>query len=129
MMKIKILFVSALILMVAVLATLSGLMLWQPAVFADEGAALTAAQDARAWHWGYMAAALATGVSSLGASYAVATVGTAAVGALTEKPELLGRLLILVGLAEGIAIYGVIISVLILNGLAGWAARPLSVMR
>ncbi|MBF0178522.1 MAG: H+transporting two-sector ATPase C subunit, partial [Magnetococcales bacterium] len=41
----------------------------------------------------------------------------AAIGAITEKPELLGRMLILVGLAEGIAIYGLIISILILNRL------------
>jgi V/A-type H+-transporting ATPase subunit K len=64
-----------------------------------------------------MAAALATGMSSLGAAYAVANVGAAAVGAMTEKPELFGRLVILVGLSEGIAIYGLIISVLILNNL------------
>jgi len=45
----------------------------------------------------------------------VASVGSAAIGALAEKPELLGRALIMVGLAEGIAIYGLIISILILN--------------
>jgi V/A-type H+-transporting ATPase subunit K len=45
----------------------------------------------------------------------VASVGSAAIGALAEKPELLGRSLIMVGLAEGIAIYGLIISILILN--------------
>ena len=67
--------------------------------------------------WGYIAAAVATGLSALGAGFAVARLGTAAVGALAEKPELLGRLLIFVGLAEGIAIYGVIISVLILQKL------------
>jgi V/A-type H+-transporting ATPase subunit K len=65
--------------------------------------------------WGFMSAAFATGASALGAAYAVARVGSAAVGALTEKPELLGRVLILVGLAEGIAIYGLIIAILILN--------------
>jgi len=54
-------------------------------------------------------------LASLGAAYAVAVVGSAAVGAMTEKPELLGRLLILVGLAEGIAIYGLIVAVLILD--------------
>lgn len=70
-----------------------------------------------AWTWGLLAAALATGMSSLGAGYAVAKLGTAAVGALAERPELFGRLLIFVGLAEGIAIYGVIVSVLILNRL------------
>jgi len=67
--------------------------------------------------WGYLAAALATGLSSLGAGYAVAAVGSAAVGALAEKPELLGRTIVLVGLAEGIAIYGLIVSILILNRL------------
>jgi V/A-type H+-transporting ATPase subunit K len=67
--------------------------------------------------WGFLAAALATGLSSFGAGLAVASVGSAAVGAVTEKPEVLGRVLILVGLAEGIAIYGLIISILILNRL------------
>ena len=70
------------------------------------------------WTWGLLSAALATGLSSLAAGYAVAKLGTAAVGALAEKPDLFGRLLIFVGLAEGIAIYGVIISILILNRLA-----------
>lgn len=67
--------------------------------------------------WGLVAAALATAMSSLGAGIAVARVGTAAIAALAEKPELFGRLLIFVGLAEGIAIYGLIISILILNRL------------
>ena len=67
--------------------------------------------------WGMIAAAIAAGASALGAAYAVAHVGAAAVGAIAEKPELLGRLLILVGLAEGIAIYGLIIAILILNRL------------
>ena len=67
--------------------------------------------------WGMIAAALAAGFSALGAAYAVAHVGAAAVGAIAEKPELLGRVLILVGLAEGIAIYGLIIAILILNRL------------
>ncbi|KHF26071.1 ATP synthase subunit C [Solemya velum gill symbiont] len=65
--------------------------------------------------WGFLAAALATGLSALGAGIAVASVGSAAIGALAEKPELLGRSLIIIGLAEGIAIYGLIISILILN--------------
>lgn len=69
------------------------------------------------WQWGLLAAALSTGLSALGAGLAVASVGAAAAGALAEKPELFGRLLILVGLAEGIAIYGLIIAILILNKL------------
>lgn len=68
--------------------------------------------------WVYIGAALATGLSSLGAGFAVAKVGVAAVGALAETPELFGRLLIFIGLAEGIAIYGLIVSILMLNKIA-----------
>ena len=96
----------------SVLATL--LFWWSPAAASDAAAAATAiAPDAM--NWGFIAAALATGLSSLGAGIAVAGVGSAAIGAIAEKPELLGRSLIFVGLAEGIAIYGLIISILILN--------------
>ncbi len=89
-------------------------LLWSPSAAAQ--AATTKAMG-EALGWGFFSAALATGLSSLGAGIAVARLGTAAVGALAEKPELLGRLLIFVGLAEGIAIYGLIVSVLILNRL------------
>jgi V/A-type H+-transporting ATPase subunit K len=65
--------------------------------------------------WAFASAAAAAGLATLAAGYAVAMVGSAAVGALAEKPELLGRVLILVGLAEGIAIYGLIVAILILN--------------
>ncbi len=77
--------------------------------------ATRAASDSAVAPWAMMAAAIAAGLSTLAAGYAVASVGSAAVGALAEKPELLGRVLILVGLAEGIAIYGLIVAVLILN--------------
>jgi V/A-type H+-transporting ATPase subunit K len=65
--------------------------------------------------WAMAAAASAASVSTISAGYAVAVVGSAAVGALAEKPELGGRVIVLVGLAEGIAIYGVIVAALILN--------------
>jgi V/A-type H+-transporting ATPase subunit K len=87
---------------------------WAPAIAAEAGSA-GAMLPSGAIQWGFMAAALATGLSSLGAGIAVASVGSAAIGAMAEKPELLGRALIMVGLAEGIAIYGLIISILILN--------------
>ena len=87
---------------------------WTPAMASEADAASKLLPDG-AVQWGFVAAALATGLSSLGAGIAVASVGSAAIGALAEKPELLGRALILVGLAEGIAIYGLIISILILN--------------
>ena len=80
-------------------------------------AASGAVAGSEAWSFGLIAAAVSTALAALGAGYAVARVGTAAIGALAEKPELFGRLLIFVGLAEGIAIYGLIVSILILNRL------------
>jgi V/A-type H+-transporting ATPase subunit K len=64
---------------------------------------------------GLLAVALSTGLACIGAGIAVAVVASSAVGAISEKPELLGRTIIFVGLAEGIAIYGLIISIMILN--------------
>ena len=67
--------------------------------------------------WGFISAALASGLSAIGASIAVAVVGGAAMGAVAEKPETAGRALLFVGLAEGIAIYGLIIAIMILGRL------------
>jgi len=66
---------------------------------------------------GLIAAALSTGLATIGAGYAVGSVGSSALGAVSENPKLLGKTLIFVGLAEGIAIYGLIISILILGRL------------
>jgi len=117
-MKSRILFASSLTLGVAVLAFLGSIILWFPGAFAGEEVTQAARLEAGAWQWGFMAAALATSVSSIAAAYAVASVGSAAMGVLAEKPELFGRVVILVGLSEGIAIYGLIVSVLIINNLA-----------
>ena len=62
-----------------------------------------------------LGAALSTGLAAIGAGIAVSATGAAAVGAIAEKPEVFGRALIFVGLAEGIAIYGLIMSFMILN--------------
>jgi V/A-type H+-transporting ATPase subunit K len=102
------------IVVVAGMSMLATLWMLSPAQAAGAGATGTAL-DPGVIQWGLLAAALATGLSALGAGIAVASVGSAAIGALAEKPELLGRTLIMVGLAEGIAIYGLIISILILN--------------
>ncbi|MGI6253441.1 MAG: ATP synthase subunit C [Aminivibrio sp.] len=66
---------------------------------------------------GFLGASLATGLACLGAGIAVAIVGAAALGVVGEKPSMLGTTLIYLGLAEGIAIYGVIVSLLILGKL------------
>lgn len=59
--------------------------------------------------------AVTTSMACFSAAYAVGKVGAAALGAASERPELLGRALIFVGLAEGIAIYGLIIAILLLG--------------
>lgn len=66
---------------------------------------------------GYLAAALSTGLAAVGTGIAVGAVGSSAVGAVSEDPKILGKTIIFVGLAEGIAIYGIIISIMILNSL------------
>lgn len=99
--------------LLSIVATM--LLWWAPATAAESAQAAAVPLPEGAVQWGFLSAALAAGLSSLGAGIAVASVGSAAIGALAEKPELLGRTLILVGLAEGIAIYGLIVSILILN--------------
>lgn len=100
-----------------VIAVCATMLLGASYAFAAEGAASAPAMGDPIWQWGLIAAALSTGLSALAAGIAVARVGSAAIGLMAEKPELFGRILILVGLAEGIAIYGLIVSILILNRL------------
>lgn len=85
--------------------------LMSPSTAMASGLEQTAANDPYA----SLAAAIATGVATIGAGIAVSSTGAAAVGAIAEKPDSFGRALIFVGLAEGIAIYGLIISFMILN--------------
>ncbi|NMA90556.1 MAG: ATPase [Amphibacillus sp.] len=66
---------------------------------------------------GYIAAALVTGLSCIGGGVAVASAASAALGAISEDDSIFGRSLIFVGLAEGIALYGLIISFMILGQL------------
>ncbi len=58
---------------------------------------------------------LPTGIATIGAGIAVSSVGSASLAVITEKPEMFGRTLIYLGLAEGIAIYGLVISILLLG--------------
>ena len=118
-MKIGLRFAVALVVLAGALAVCgTALLALTPRAFAAEtvGAAAAAALFGHA-SYGFLAAAISTALAALGAGFAVAKVGAAAIGALAEKPELFGRLLIFVGLAEGIAIYGLIVSILILNRL------------
>ncbi len=62
-----------------------------------------------------LGAAIAVAGSTIGAGIAVAYAGAAALAAISERPELLGRAMVIVGLAEGIAIYGLIIGILLIG--------------
>ncbi|WP_417007764.1 ATP synthase subunit C [Anaerotruncus massiliensis (ex Togo et al. 2019)] len=66
---------------------------------------------------GYLAAALATGLSCLGAGIAIASTAPAAIGAFSEDPKAFGKALIFVVLGEGVALYGLLISILLINKL------------
>lgn len=81
---------------------------------AAEAAAETAASSTG---WGYLAAALATGMSCIGGGIAVSAAASAALGAISEDGSILGKSLIFVGLAEGVCLYGLIISFMILGKL------------
>jgi V/A-type H+-transporting ATPase subunit K len=56
-----------------------------------------------------------TGLSTIGAGLAVGPIGAASLAAVAEKPDMFGRTLIYLGLAEGIAIYGLVVSILVLG--------------
>jgi V/A-type H+-transporting ATPase subunit K len=58
--------------------------------------------------------ALSVGIPALGGGFAVATTGSSAISALTEKPELFGNVVIIVALAEGIAMYGLLVAILLI---------------
>ena len=101
-------FVAVVVLVMAVFITTAA----RAQMNRSEESAAGAAGDVK---WAFLSAAIATAFGCLGAGIAVAYVGAAAVGAVGEKPEVAGRTLIFVGLAEGIAIYGLIIAIMILG--------------
>jgi V/A-type H+-transporting ATPase subunit K len=62
-----------------------------------------------------LGAAIAVAGSSIGAGVAVAYTGAAALAAISERPEIFGRAMVIVGLAEGIAVYGLIVSIILVG--------------
>jgi len=78
-------------------------------------AAGAAAETSGALGMGCIAAALSTGMSCIGGGIAVSAAASAALGAISEDGSILGKSLIFVGLAEGVCLYGLIISFMILG--------------
>lgn len=99
------------ILALAALALLAGLLFGavEPAQAAETSQ--TADDTWAAW----LGASIAVAGSALGAAIAVAYTGAAALAAISEKPELFGRAMVIVGLAEGIAIYGLVIAIILIG--------------
>ncbi len=90
---------------------------WGFATFAALASTARAATDAPAAtsSGALIGAAIAVAGGSIGAAIAVAYTGSAAIAAMSERPELFGRAMVIVGLAEGIAIYGLVIAILLIG--------------
>ena len=91
---------------IAFLTVLSG----AAALFAEEAEAAAGAASGIK----YLAAGLAVGLACIAGGMAVGKIGAAAMGAMSENPELSGKALPFVGLAEGICLWGMLVGVLIL---------------
>jgi V/A-type H+-transporting ATPase subunit K len=106
-------------LVVFVGAQLGLLLLGVSEVMAEETAELAAnaAQMSTGMGLAILGVGVPTGLSTIGAGIAVGPIGAASLAAVMERPEALGRSLIFLGLAEGIAIYGLVMSILLLNRL------------
>jgi V/A-type H+-transporting ATPase subunit K len=94
-------------------AALIGLVLMLAGVVDPAQAATTAATSSSGD--AFIGAGIAVAGSTIGAGIAVSYTGAATLAAIAEKPEMLGRSLVIVGLAEGIAIYGLIIAVILIG--------------
>ncbi len=86
-------------------------------VFAADDVITSGIEGTLAQGLGFLSAALATGLSAVGAGIAVAAAAPAAIGAFSENEKNFGKSLIFVALGEGVAIYGLLISILIINKL------------
>jgi len=79
------------------------------------GTAVAATQAVQSNGSALLGAAIAVAGSAIGAGVAVAYTGAAALAAMSERPELFGRAMVVVGLAEGIAIYGLIVAIILVG--------------
>ena len=99
-----------LVIFLFLVCAVSSLIFAEEAVNATNGA--EAAMSSTIWR--YIAAALAVGISCIAGGVAVARIGTAAMGAMSENPEVAGKALPFAGLAEGICLWGFLVALLIL---------------
>jgi V/A-type H+-transporting ATPase subunit K len=95
---------------VLMLFTLSGVLVFAQAT--EQAAETESAGGTSVWK--YFAAALAVGISCIAGGIAVGQIGAAAMGAMSENPELSGKALPYAGLAEGICLWGFLVALLII---------------
>jgi V/A-type H+-transporting ATPase subunit K len=81
-----------------------------PVLFAQEAAASGSPSSVK-----YIAAAVAVGLATIGGGIAVGQIGSAAMAAMSENPELSGKAIPFVGLAEGVCLWGFIVALMILS--------------
>ncbi len=86
--------------------------IYSPTLSAAADAVATGSSDVA---WVCFAAALAFGLGAIAAGIAISSVGAAAMGAISEKPEIASNALIFIGLAEGLVVFGFIIALMILG--------------
>lgn len=96
------------------LAAVCGFALSGSALAADEAAEAAQAASGMAEGLKYVGAALAVGLSGVGGGIAVSSAAAAALGAMSENDSIFGKALIFVGLAEGVALYGLLVALLML---------------
>jgi len=84
---------------------------------ADAGPAFVQHQATAGMGLELIGVAVPTAVATVGAGLAVGQIGSASLAVVAEKPEMFGRTLIYLGLAEGIAIYGLVMSILLMGKL------------
>lgn len=108
----------ALNLLVFVSASLGLLALGMHDALAQQAAAAPHGEISTGLGLALLGAGLPTGLAAFGAGLAVGPVGAASLAIIAEKPEMFGRTLIYLGLAEGIAIYGLVVTILLLGKIA-----------
>jgi V/A-type H+-transporting ATPase subunit K len=92
------------------------LLAMQAALAAAEPAAAGAAREITVGHGlAIIGVGLPTAIATISAALAVGPIGSAALAVIAERPDAFGRSLIIIGLAEGIAIYGLVVSILLLD--------------
>ena len=84
-------------------------------VFAQAEMATSSVELSTGYGLALIGIGLPTGLATIGAGIAVSSVGAASLAVVAEKPEIFGRTLVYLGLAEGIAIYGLVVTILLLG--------------